>query len=187
MMGLCIEKKSALKQAEIEAAELRGRLAAMEQLRQTPQPEVVDDPYAGIAPDTLLTPADLQRIEANRAAQQQKQAQQAAEAQRVADARESYTTALTATPDLTDVINAGEAYLTKGDKIDIFEGGKQAYQLAYQRCKLRLAEAGKLPTPTPAPLPATVAAKPEIKQPDPVPVPEQNMTPAKRLVSFLTE
>ena len=193
-LAVFLEQKSARKQAEIEAAEMRGRLAAMQELAsrqvQPEQPAKVIDPYAGIEPGTLLTPEDLQRIDANKAAQAQHQAQQQAEAQRIADARESYQTALVQYTDLQNIINAGEQFLTKGDKLDIYEGGKNSIQIAYQRCKLRLTESGKLPASTPAPVipnPAPVVpSEQKTEQKPDAGIPAEPMTPAKRLVSFLT-
>jgi len=192
-LAVFLEQKNARKQAEIEAAEMRGRLAAMQELAsqrvQPEQPAQVIDPYAGIEPDALLTPVDLQRIEANKELLRQQQAQQSADAQRVADARESYQTALTQHTDLQSIINAGEQFLTKGDKVDIYEGGKNAIQIAYQRCKLRLTESGKLPAPAtviPNPAPVVPSEQKTEQKPDAV-IPAEPMTPSRKIVSFLTE
>ena len=164
--------------AELEAAELKGRLAGIQEANAKAAPPAVSPLDAEIArqvaegiPEDEMTvsPAIYRKQEIFKEQVANKKATTKATAEKAAIMEQSRAKAKADIADWDDVVTAGQVLLTQGELLDLENAGADFGEQAYTKCKAATDRA-KPKTDTPAPdnesgEPETKAAQ---KKPEPL-------------------
>ncbi len=130
--------------AELEAAELKGRIAGMQET-QTQAAPAAKDPLdveierqrtEGVADEDMnISPVVYRRHEQHVKQVDNAAAQAVAAGQLRIQQNASKTTAMAVHDDFNEVINAGQNHLTKGELLDIEGAGENFGETCYSKCK----------------------------------------------------
>lgn len=142
--------------AELEAAELKGRLAGIQEVNAKAAPPAKSPlqlraEQDGVAVDEVQMDGALyqaQRRHDDQVANQK--AETKAKADKTAALKKSMDAAKANNADWQDVISAGEQHLTPGEMLDLENAGVDFGEQAYVKCKAAI-ERNKPKTETPAP------------------------------------
>jgi len=137
--------------AELEAAELRGKLAARDAPVVEKSPLELEAEEQGVSVnDVVMDGALYQKQKVFEDKRTAAAAEKTAAAKREAIGAESYRQAIVEFGaekmgeglDYETILSIGAKYLTSGDKLDIAQAGGKCAQLAYKRCRQRIAASG---------------------------------------------
>ncbi len=151
--------RSRAQAAELEAAELKGKLAGIQEAATKAAPpavspldaEIARQAAEGIAEDDMtISPAIYRKHELFKDQVANQKAETQAKTDKAAIMEQSRAKARAETPDWMDIVTAGQGNLTPGELLDLENAGVDFGTQAYAKCKAAI-ERAKPKTETPAP------------------------------------
>jgi len=130
--------------AEVEAAELRGKIAGMQEATAKAAPPAVSPLDAEIArqagdgvaeEDMTISPTIYRKHELWKEQVANQKTETAAKTAKADVLENSRTASKAKHADWMDVVTAGQVHLTKGEVIDLEEAGADFGEFAYEKCK----------------------------------------------------
>ncbi len=162
--------------AEVEAAELRGKLEGIQEATTKAAPpavspldaEIARQAAEGIPEDEMtVSPAIYRKHEIFKEQVANQKTVEQAKADKNAIMDESKAAAKLKNPDWVDIVTAGQGHLTPGELLDLENAGVDFGEQAYAKCKAATERANpKTETPAPETKPGEPEKKVEAKKPE---------------------
>ena len=169
--------RSRAQAAELEAAELKGKLAGIQEAATKAAPpavspldaEIARQAAEGITEDEMtISPAIYRKHELFKEQVANQKAETQAKTDKAAIMEQSRAKAKTDIPDWVDVVTAGQGNLTPGELLDLENAGVDFGKEAYAKCKSAIERAkAKTETPAPEKKPGEPEKEAEAKKPEP--------------------